>query len=78
MTDHPQNDQFHASSFLQGANAGLCRTDVARFAADPQAVDPAWAAFFRSLGDAEMDVKKEAQGASWGRKPTGRLRPTMT
>ena len=67
MTDHPQNDQFHASSFLQGGNAEYVEQMYARFAADPQSVDPTWAAFFRSLGDAEMDVKKEAQGASWGR-----------
>ncbi|MGB3148800.1 MAG: 2-oxoglutarate dehydrogenase E1 component [Paracoccaceae bacterium] len=67
MTDHPQNDQFHASSFLQGANAAYVEQMYARFAADPQSVDAAWAAFFRSLGDGEMDVKKEAEGASWGR-----------
>ncbi len=67
MTDHPQNDQFHASSFLQGANAGYVDQMYARFAADPQSVDGTWAAFFRSLGDDERDVKKGAQGASWTR-----------
>ena len=67
MTDHPQNDQFHASSFLQGANAGYVEQMYARFAADPQAVDATWAAFFRSLGDSERDVRKEAAGASWSR-----------
>ncbi|MGB5871753.1 MAG: 2-oxoglutarate dehydrogenase E1 component [Albidovulum sp.] len=67
MTDHPQNDQFHASSFLQGANAEYVEQMYARFADDPGAVDATWAAFFRSLGDAEGDVRKEAQGASWDR-----------
>ncbi len=67
MTDHPQNDQFHASSFLQGANSGYVEQMYARFAADPQSVDATWATFFRSLGDQELDVKKEAAGASWGR-----------
>jgi len=67
MTDHPQNDQFHASSFLQGANAEYVEQMYARFAADPQAVDSTWAAFFRSLGDSERDVRKEAAGASWSR-----------
>ena len=43
MTDHPQNDQFHASSFLQGANAEYVEQMYARFAADPQAVDRTWA-----------------------------------
>ena len=74
MTDHPQNDQFHASSFLQGANAGYVEQMYARFAQDPQAVDSTWAAFFRSLGDPERDVRKEAQGASWGR-PDWPLQP---
>ncbi|WP_284162584.1 2-oxoglutarate dehydrogenase E1 component [Frigidibacter sp. SD6-1] len=83
MTDHPQNDQFHASSFLQGANAEYVEQMYARFAADPQAVDPTWAAFFRSLGDREVDVKKEAQGASWTRadwppSPTDDLTAAMT
>ena len=83
MTDHPQNDQFHASSFLQGANAEYVEQMYARFAADPQAVDSTWAAFFRSLGDTETDVKKEAQGASWGRTdwppvPTDDLTAALT
>ncbi|MCX8508492.1 MAG: 2-oxoglutarate dehydrogenase E1 component, partial [Rhodobacteraceae bacterium] len=67
MTDHPQNDQFHASSFLQGANGAYVEQMYARFAADPQSVDSTWAAFFRSLGDNERDVRQEAAGASWGR-----------
>jgi 2-oxoglutarate dehydrogenase E1 component len=67
MTDQPQNDQFHASSFLQGANAEYVEQLYARFADDPNAVDATWAAFFRSLGDGEREVRKEAAGASWGR-----------
>jgi 2-oxoglutarate dehydrogenase E1 component len=67
MNDQSPNDQFHASSFLQGANAEYVEQLYARFAADPSSVDAAWAAFFHSLGDAELDVKKSAQGASWDR-----------
>lgn len=67
MTDQSPNDQLHASSFLQGANADYVEQLYARFAADPTAVDEAWAAFFHSLGDAELDVKRSAQGASWDR-----------
>ncbi|MCB2134406.1 MAG: 2-oxoglutarate dehydrogenase E1 component, partial [Rhodobacteraceae bacterium] len=67
MTEQSPNDQFHASSFLQGANAEYIEQLYARFASDPAAVDATWAAFFRSLGDAENDVRKEAQGASWDR-----------
>ncbi|MGO4852568.1 2-oxoglutarate dehydrogenase E1 component [Phaeovulum sp. W22_SRMD_FR3] len=68
MTDHSPNDQFHASSFLQGHNAEYVEQLYATYAADPSAVDASWAAFFRSLGDAEMDVKREAAGASWERR----------
>ncbi|MFZ1663736.1 MAG: 2-oxoglutarate dehydrogenase E1 component [Paracoccaceae bacterium] len=67
MTEHSPNDQFHASSFLQGANAGYVEQMYARYAADPNAVDASWASFFGSLGDDERDVRKEAEGASWGR-----------
>ncbi len=83
MTDHPQNDQFHASSFLQGANGAYVEQMYARFAADPQSVDGTWAAFFRSLGDNERDVRQEAAGASWGRadwppSPTDDLTAALT
>ncbi|MBZ8118038.1 2-oxoglutarate dehydrogenase E1 component [Roseovarius sp. LXJ103] len=67
MTDHPANDQFHASSFMQGHNAEYLEQLYARYAADPGAVDEAWQAFFAELGDADLDVKAEAQGPSWAR-----------
>jgi len=74
MTDQSPNDQFHASSFLQGGNAEYVEQMYARYAADPAAVDASWAAFFRSLGDTEIDVKRQAQGASWDR-PDWPLQP---
>jgi len=67
MTDQSPNIAFHASSFLQGANADYVEQLYARFAADPGSVDAAWAAFFHSLGDSELEVKRQAQGASWDR-----------
>ncbi|MGO4914080.1 2-oxoglutarate dehydrogenase E1 component [Pseudogemmobacter sp. W21_MBD1_M6] len=67
MTDHPANDQFHASSFLQGHNAEYIEQLYARYANDPDAVDEAWQQFFSALGDADMDVKREAAGPSWAR-----------
>ena len=67
MTEHSPNDQFHASSFMQGANAEYLEQLYARYANDPEAVDAAWAEFFRALGDADLDVKAEAQGPSWAR-----------
>jgi 2-oxoglutarate dehydrogenase E1 component len=77
MTDQSPNDQFHASSFLQGHNAAYIEQLYARYAADPNAVDEAWRAFFRALGDTEVDAKREAAGPSPGRGATGRRpRPT--
>ncbi len=67
MTDQSPNDQFHASSFMQGANAEYLEQMYARYANDPNAVDAAWAEFFSALGDDETSVKAEAQGASWHR-----------
>ncbi len=67
MNDHSPNDQLHASSFLQGANADYVEQLYARYASDPASVDPAWGAFFASLGDSELDAKRSAQGPSWAR-----------
>ncbi|WP_417719258.1 2-oxoglutarate dehydrogenase E1 component [Salipiger sp.] len=67
MTDQSSNDIFHASSFMQGANAEYLEQMYARYASDPNAVDAAWQEFFRALGDDDGAVKKEAQGASWDR-----------
>jgi len=67
MNDQSPNDQFHASSFLQGANADYVEQLYARYASDPASVDPAWAAFFASLGDSDLDAKRAAQGPSWAR-----------
>ncbi len=67
MTDQSPNDQFHASSFMQGHNAEYLEQLYARYANDPNAVDEAWQAFFRAMGDDEVSVKREAAGPSWAR-----------
>jgi len=67
MTEQSPNDQFHASSFMQGHNAEYLEQLYARYANDPNAVDEAWQEFFRQMGDADLDVKAEAAGASWAR-----------
>jgi 2-oxoglutarate dehydrogenase E1 component len=67
MTDHPANDQFHASSFMQGHNAEYLEQMYARYANDPTAVDESWHDFFKALGDTEKDVQAEATGPSWAR-----------
>ncbi len=67
MTDQSPNDQFKASSFLQGHNAEYIEQLYARYANDPDAVDEAWQQFFRQLGDDEVSIKHEAAGPSWAR-----------
>lgn len=67
MTDQSPNDQFHASSFMQGHNAEYLEQLYAQYANDPNAVDAAWRDFFSQLGDADLDVKAEAAGPSWAR-----------
>ncbi|WP_022708404.1 MULTISPECIES: 2-oxoglutarate dehydrogenase E1 component [Paracoccus] len=67
MTDQPKNSEFHDSSFLQGANAAYVEQLYGQWAKDPAAVDQAWDAFFRDLGDAQSDAQREAEGASWAR-----------
>tara|TARA_B110000908_G_scaffold160718_1_gene204207 strand:+ start:462 stop:3428 length:2967 start_codon:yes stop_codon:yes gene_type:complete len=67
MTDHPANDQFHSTSFMQGHNAEYLEQMYARYANDPNAVDESWQAFFKAMGDDEVAVKQEAAGPSWAR-----------
>ncbi|MBL9050218.1 MAG: 2-oxoglutarate dehydrogenase E1 component [Tabrizicola sp.] len=67
MTEQSPNSQFHASSFLDGANADYVDQLHARYATDPNSVDAAWAEFFRALGDSEVDAKRAASGPSWSR-----------
>ena len=67
MTEQTPNSAFHASSFLNGANADYVDQLAARYAADPASVDAGWAEFFRALGDSEMDAKRAAAGPSWAR-----------
>jgi 2-oxoglutarate dehydrogenase E1 component len=67
MTEQSPNDAFRASSFMQGHNAQYIEQLYARYAGDPNAVDEAWQAFFRELGDSDADAKKQAAGPSWAR-----------
>jgi 2-oxoglutarate dehydrogenase E1 component len=66
MTDQSPNAAFHASSFLQGANADYVEALAARHAKDPGSVDPTWAAFFAGLGDGAL-AGPAAAGPSWAR-----------
>jgi len=83
MTEHTPNSQFHASSFLQGANADYIDQMHARFAADPASVDVAWAEFFRALDEDPRTAQAQATGPSWARadwppRPTDDLTAALT
>ena len=83
MTEQPANNQFHASSFMEGENAEYLEHMYARYANDPNAVDAAWQAFFKAMGDADGVAQAEAAGPSWARadwppEPTGDLTSALT
>lgn len=67
MTEQPKNTEFHDSSFLQGHNAAYVEQLYGQWAKDAGAVDQAWDAFFRALGDEGTDAEAAAEGASWKR-----------
>src|ERR1700743_1031086 len=67
MSRQDANAAFALSSFLQGTNAAYIDDLYARFEQDPGSVDAEWQEFFKSLKDTPADVRKNAEGASWGR-----------
>ncbi len=67
MTEQSPTAAFAAGSYLDGANADYIDQLAAKHAADPASVDAAWADFFQSLGETEVDTKRQAQGPSWAR-----------
>jgi 2-oxoglutarate dehydrogenase E1 component len=67
MSRQDANAAFALSSFLQGTNAAYIDDLYARYEQDPNSVDAEWQEFFGSLKDTPADVRKNAEGASWGR-----------
>ncbi|MDO6964906.1 2-oxoglutarate dehydrogenase E1 component [Rhizobium alvei] len=68
MARQEANQQFLATSFLDGSNAHYIEQLYARFQDDPASVNPEWQDFFRALQDNPSDVAKAANGASWQKK----------
>src|SRR5579871_6782009 len=66
MSRQDANAAFALSSFLQGTNATYIDEIYARYENDPSSVDAEWQEFFKSLKDAPADVRKNAEGPSWG------------
>src|SRR6266705_3305600 len=67
MSRQDANAAFALSSFLQGTNAPYIDDIYARYEKDPASVDTEWQQFFKSLKDPPADVRKNAEGPSWGR-----------
>ncbi len=67
MSRQDANAAFALSSFLQGTNAPYIDDIYARYENDPSSVDAEWQEFFKSLKDTPADVRKSAEGPSWGR-----------
>src|SRR6266852_570761 len=67
MSRQDANAAFALSSFLQGTNATYIDDIYARYEKDPASVDTEWQEFFKSLKDQPADVRKNAEGPSWGR-----------
>jgi 2-oxoglutarate dehydrogenase E1 component len=61
------NDIFEATSFLQGANAAFIESLYAQYQANPDAVDPSWAAYFASLSEHELSATQLGRGPNWAR-----------
>src|SRR6202047_4773740 len=67
MSRQDANAAFALSSFLQGPNPPHIDEIYARYEKDPASVDADWQEFFKSLKDTPADVRKNAEGPSWGR-----------
>ncbi|CAK7258232.1 MULTISPECIES: 2-oxoglutarate dehydrogenase E1 component [unclassified Shinella] len=67
MARQDANEQFLATSFLDGANAAYIEQLYAKYEADPASLGEEWRAFFKALEDQPSDIVKAAKGASWKR-----------
>jgi 2-oxoglutarate dehydrogenase E1 component len=67
MSRQDANAAFALTSFLYGANAPYIEALYEHYETDPQAVDPEWQSFFKSLKDDARDVAENARAPSWRR-----------
>ncbi|WP_370931426.1 2-oxoglutarate dehydrogenase E1 component [Bartonella sp. DGB1] len=61
------NDIFNETSFLYGSNASYIDQLYAQYKINPESVEAKWREFFSGLQDNDIDVKRNARGATWGR-----------
>jgi len=84
MTDRSERNQdFLDTLFLDGGNATYLEQMQARYAANPNSVDPSFRAYFDSLGEDSRNAKKNAEGPVWKREaytsdPTPDLTSALT
>ncbi|WP_210528010.1 2-oxoglutarate dehydrogenase E1 component [Rubellimicrobium arenae] len=77
MTDQPSNDQFRASSFLQGGNAAYIEGLHESYQRDPGSVDQSWRDFFAALAEPAAAAPSWAR-SDWPPMPTDDLTAALT
>ena len=78
-----QNQKLLDTLFLDGGNATYLEQMQAKFAENPNSVDPSFRAYFSSLGEDQSNAKKNAEGPVWKREaitsdPTPELTSALT
>jgi 2-oxoglutarate dehydrogenase E1 component len=69
------NEVLAETSFLYGGNADYVEELYARWASDPNSVEPSWRAFFASLADRVDEIKRGAAQPAWTRPSAPAARP---
>jgi 2-oxoglutarate dehydrogenase E1 component len=69
------NQVLTETSFLYGGNADFVEGLYAKWASDPQSVEPSWQSFFASLREPAAEVKAAAREPTWAPKPSAMARP---
>jgi 2-oxoglutarate dehydrogenase E1 component len=69
------NEVLAETSFLYGGNAAFVEDLYAKWAADPNSVEPSWRAFFSTLGDRREEVTRAAAEPAWTRPSVPLPRP---
>src|SRR5215472_8047926 len=69
------NQVLAETSFLYGGNAGFVEDLHAKWAADPNSVEPSWRSFFEQLRDRVDDVVAAATPPPWTPEPIPEPRP---
>ncbi len=72
------NTALLETSFLYGANATFVEEMAARYARDPNSVDPSWRAFFDQVREDPEAVRRAITGPSWYRADLAAPKTTET